>query len=176
MFLSSLRLPLCLISLAVVSACDSEFLADKETSFPKRDELRRAEDRGKLTGDGLSLFGGGSDSSGTSAGENPLGVNAFLWRATLDTLAFLPLRDADPFGGVVITDWYEDPAARGERYKVTALILDRALRADAIQISLFKQRKDKAGEWVDIEVQDRLERKLEDTILTRARELRVNQL
>lgn len=178
MFPSALRLPLCLATLALLTAaCDSEFLADKETSFPKRDEIRRAEDRGKLTGSGVDLFGdSASGRSGGAAGENPLGVNAFLWRATLDTLAFLPLRDADPFGGVVITDWYEDPAARGERYKVTALILDRSLRADAIQISLFKQRKDAAGEWVDIEVEDRLERKLEDTILTRARELRVNQL
>jgi len=160
--------------LLLLTACD-DMLGERELSFPKRDKLERAEDRGKLTGDGLNLFGGGTDSA-DAAGTNPLGVNAFLWRATLDTLAFLPLRDADPFGGVVITDWYEDPSARGERYKVTALILDRSLRADAIQVSLFKQRKDTAGEWADIEVEDRLERKLEDTILTRARELRVNQL
>lgn len=168
-------LPLAILTF--MTACDGDFLGDKETSYPKRDELMRAEDRGKVTGDGLDLFGGGaSKSSGGSAGENPLGVNAFLWRATLDTLAFLPLRDADPFGGVVITDWYEDPAARGERYKVSALILDRSLRADAVQVSLFKQQRDAQGEWVDIEVPDRLERKLEDTILTRARELRVNSL
>lgn len=148
--------------------------AEKELSYPQRDELSRAADRGKLTGDGLELGGSGDDDDG--GGRNPLGVNAFLWRATLDTLAFLPLRDADPFGGVVITDWYEDPQARGERYKVTALILDRKLRADGVKISLFKQKKDPSGEWVNIDVDDKVERKLEDTILTRARQLRVQSL
>ena len=155
----------------LLAACEG---VDKELSFPQREELDRLDNRGKLTGDGLSL--GGSGQEGETGGKNPLGVNSFLWRATLDTLAFLPLRDADPFGGVVITDWYEDPAARGERYKVTALILDRQLRADGINVSLFKQQRDPQGEWVDIEVADHLERKLEDTILTRARELRVNSL
>jgi hypothetical protein len=159
----------------LLTGCDS--FGDKELSFPKRDELQRAEGRGKITGEGgLDLFGGGSSDSSSGGGANPLGVNAFLWRATLDTLSFLPLRDADPFGGVVITDWYEDPAARGERYKVSALILDKSLRADGIQVSLFKQQRDSNGEWADIDVPDRLERKLEDTILTRARELRVTGL
>lgn len=157
----------------LLGAC-SDFTADKELSFPQRDELQRMEGRGKLTGDGLQLGGGGED--GEAAGKNPLGVNAFLWRATLDTLAFLPLRDADPFGGVVITDWYEDPQARGERYKVNALIMDRKLRADGIKISLFKQRKDVKGEWANMDVDPGLERKLEDTILTRARQLRVKSL
>ncbi len=159
--------------LLLLTACDA--LGEKELSFPQRQELERAKGRGKLTGDGLSIFGGDNDIA-QEAGKNPLGVNAFLWRATLDTLAFLPLRDADPFGGVVITDWYEDPAARGERYKVTALILDRSLRADGVSISLFKQQRDTGGEWVNVEVPERLARKLEDTILTRARELRVKSL
>lgn len=170
---SRLLYPFALILL--LSACDS--LGDKDLSFPKRDELKRADARGKLTGEGgLDLFGGRGSDSDSGGGANPLGVNAFLWRATLDTLSFLPLRDADPFGGVVITDWYEDPAARGERYKVSALILDKSLRADGIQVSLFKQQRDPTGEWADIDVPDRLERKLEDTILTRARELRVTGL
>lgn len=161
-------IPALLILLAACSDTESEL------SFPQRQELLRNQSRGRLTGDGLKLGGGGDEEGG--GGKNPLGVNAFLWRATLDTLAFLPLHDADPFGGVVITDWYEDPKTRGERYKVTALILDKQLRADGVKISLFKQRRASNGEWVDIEVQDRLERKLEDTILTRARQLRVSNL
>ena len=165
--------PLLLAGLMLVlTACDS-LTTDKELSFPKTERVKRLEERGKLTGDGLSL-GGSSDESG--AAKNPLGVNAFLWRASLDTLAFLPLRDADPFGGVILTDWYEDPKTRGERYKVNAMILDRSLRADGIKVSLFKQKRDEKGEWVDMEVEDVVERKLEDTILTRARELRVNNL
>lgn len=169
-----LLLPVFMMLTGALTACEDGALGDKELDFPQRQELERNQSRGKLTGDGLSL--GGSEDESTAAGKNPLGVNAFLWRATLDTLAFLPLRDADPFGGVVITDWYEDPAARGERYKVSALILDRTLRADGIKVSLFKQKRDTENEWVDIEVDSALERKLEDTILTRARELRVNNL
>ena len=99
-----------------------------------------------------------------------------MWRATLDTLSFLPLASADPFGGVVLTDWYEDPNTRGERFKVSALILDRSLRADAIQVAVFKQQKDAQGNWADVEAPERLARKLEDTILTRARELRVTNM
>ncbi|MBN67636.1 MAG: hypothetical protein CMM94_08765 [Rickettsiales bacterium] len=147
---------------------------DAEQSYPQRDELDRRDNRGKLTGEaGLSL-GGGNDAA-KDAGANPLGVNAFLWRATLDTLAFMPFTNADPFGGVIITDWYEDPNARGERFKITAMILDRQLRADGVKISLFKQRLDQTGAWRDVEVDKSLERKLEDTILTRARQLRVKQ-
>lgn len=162
------------LGLGSLSAC-GDSLGDKELSFPQRQEQVRNQKRGKLTGDGLSL-GGPADES-EEAGKNPLGVNAFLWRATLDTIAFMPLRDADPFGGVVITDWYEDPQARGVRYKINALILDRTLRADGIKIALFKQeRNEETGEWSDAEVPSKLERQLEDTILTRARELRVNNL
>ena len=109
-------------------------------------------------------------------GKNPLGVNSFLWRATLDTLAFLPLASADPFGGVILTDWYEDPDAKGERFKVNALILDRQLRADSLKLTVFRQKKDARGNWTDAATDATLSRKLEDTVLTRARQLRVNQL
>jgi hypothetical protein len=157
------------LGLTMLAACDG---MEKETSYPERKELERNQARGKLTGDGLSL---GGESDEEKAGNNPLGVNSFLWRATLDTLAFMPLASADPFGGVIITDWYEDPKARGERFKVTALILDRNLRADGVKVSLFKQQQQN-GQWADVAVEDNLERELEDTILTRARQLKVKSL
>ncbi len=161
-------LPL-LLSPFVLAACDG--LEKDSSSYPQRKELKRNEARGKLTGDGLTL---GGSSKGEDAGNNPLGVNSFLWRATLDTLAFMPLASADPFGGVIITDWYEDPNAQGERFKVNVLILDRQLRSDGVKVSLFKQiRSDDRG-WTDTKVEDKLARQMEDTILTRARQLRVN--
>lgn len=147
-------------------------VADKGASYPVTAEKARKEARGKLTGDGVSFFGG--DEKESSSGS-PIGVNSFLWRATLDTLSFMPLATTDPFGGVVITDWYEDPSAKGERFKVNALILDKTLRSDGVRISLFKQLKDDKNMWKDAEVDGTLARKLEDTILTRARQLRVNQ-
>ncbi len=155
--------------ITLLSACDG---VESEASYPERQELERNIKRGKLTGDGLTLGGGGDDES--SGGKNPLGVNSFLWRATLDTLAFMPLSSADPFGGVIITDWYEDPKSRGERFKVNALILDRQLRADGVNVSVFKQSRTEEG-WIDEAVADSIERKLEDTILTRARQLRIKQ-
>lgn len=145
-------------------------LPDHPISSEDARELRH----GKLTGEGgLKLFGGDDDDNG--GGASPIGVNSFLWRATLDTLTFMPITSADPFGGVILTDWYEDPKARGERFKITALILDRRLRTDAIKITVHKQKQDDTGSWHDEPKNKSLGRKLEDTILTRARELRVKQ-
>lgn len=165
---------LALTCLLLVSACASLGLEGDTTSFPKTEEDRRKERFGRLGGeDGLVSFGG--DEKKEDGSNNPLGVNSFLWRATLDTVGFMPIASADPFGGVIITDWYEDPAARGERFKINALILDRALRADSIRVTLFKQRTSPKG-WEDIAVPEATSRQLEDAILTRARQLRIAQL
>lgn len=98
------------------------------------------------------------------------GVNSYLWRATLETLNFLPLDQVDPFGGVVITDWYADPEAPEERLRATAYILDQALRADALSVSVFKQVRGPNG-WTDAPVDADTARQLENAILTRARQL-----
>src|SRR5258706_2995968 len=96
-------------------------------------------------------LGGGN---GPKAVSNPdsaaqIGVNGYLWRATLDTLSFMPLASADPYGGVVITDWYVNPEAPGERFKCTVYILDARLRADGLNVAVFKQNRNAAGEWID---------------------------
>ena len=101
-----------------------------------------------------------------------VGVNSYLWHATLDTLSFMPLASADPFGGVIITDWYSSPQDPSERMKVTIYILDRRLRADGIKIAVFRQTRSNEG-WVDAQVNADTATKLEDAILTRARELRL---
>lgn len=158
-----------------LDACSMLPAADDEQNYPKADIDRRRARVGKMTGDEGVVIGGTSDKE-KEAGKNPLGVNSFLWRATLDTLAFLPMASADPWGGVILTDWYEDPQAPGERFKVNALILDRQLRADSLKISVFRQKKDKNGNWMDAATDATLARKLEDTVLTRARQMRVDQL
>ena len=136
---------------------------------------------------GLILAGCGSSSdsskyiqdsdSGTTAissesGQRTLGVNSYLWHATLDTLAFMPLQSEDPFGGVIITDWYSTPANPADRVKVTIYILDRRLRADGLKIAVFRQTKGADG-WVDAAANPDTATKLTDAILTRARELRL---
>jgi hypothetical protein len=100
-----------------------------------------------------------------------IGVNSYLWRASLDALSFMPLLQADSAGGVVITDWYANPSNPGERMKVTVSILDQDLRADALRIAASRQVA-QGGTWVDAPVQAATVQKLEEIILTRARDLR----
>lgn len=114
----------------------------------------------------------GSTAISSSGGRVTLGVNSYLWRATLDTLSFMPLQSEDPFGGVILTNWYSAPAAPNERMRVTVYILDRRLRADGLKVTVFRQTQTPQG-WVDAAVNPETAVKLEDAILTRARELRL---
>lgn len=100
-----------------------------------------------------------------------IGVNSYLWRASLDALSFMPLLQADSSGGVIITDWYANPGNASERMKVTVSILDRDLRADALRVAASRQVA-QGGTWVDAPVQAATVQKLEEVILTRARDLR----
>jgi hypothetical protein len=113
-----------------------------------------------------------SSTIASTSGKMTLGVNQYLWHASLDTLRFMPLQSADPFGGVIITEWYSAPDAPTERLRVTVYILDRNLRADGLKIAVFRQTRSADG-WVDAAVSPDTATKLEDAILTRARELRL---
>jgi alpha-beta hydrolase superfamily lysophospholipase len=100
-----------------------------------------------------------------------IGVNAYLWRAAVDTLSFAPLITADSNGGVIVTDWYANPSTPGERVKLTVSIIDQDLRADALRVAASRQ-VNQNGVWVDAPVAAATVQKLEDIILTRARDLR----
>jgi len=123
---------------------------------------------GGLFGDQGISIGVGKTKSDEGAG---LGVNAYLWRGALETLSFMPLASADPFGGVIITDWYQPPAASGERFKATAYILGRQLRADGVRVSIYRQVM-QDGQWVDAPVSQSTVGDIENKVLARARELR----
>ncbi len=99
-----------------------------------------------------------------------IGVNKYLWRASLETLNFMPLAEIDPFGGVIITDWYANPQVPNERFKANVYILDTNLRADALKVAVFKQTRTGSG-WVDASVDGDTARSIENSILTRARAL-----
>ena len=106
-----------------------------------------------------------------SAAQAPnMGVNSFLWRASLETLNFMPLAQVDPFGGVIVTDWYASAEAPQERFKANVYILDTNLRADALKTSIFKQTRSTGG-WEDAAVDADTARQIENAILTRARQL-----
>jgi len=104
-----------------------------------------------------------------------LSVNAYLWRGALDTLSFMPLASADPFGGVIITDWYAPPAANGERFKATAYILGRELRTDGVRVTVFRQVRN-GGTWEDAPINPGTATDIENKVLARARELRAQQV
>lgn len=120
----------------------------------------------------LPFSGGGSSARAQRAdAQTGIGVNGFLWRATLDTLAFMPLLNADPWGGVVNYDWYVNPQTPNERFKATVFILDRRLRADALNVTVTKEVRDASGGWTAAPISDQTETDLENAILTRARQL-----
>ena len=119
----------------------------------------------------LNVFGGSSAKSGASTG---LGINSYLWRASLDTLAFMPLTTVDSTGGVILTDWYANPQVPNERFKLTVYILDTRLRADGVKVSVFRQEQAEGSEqWRDATVAAKTATQLENQILRRARELKV---
>jgi hypothetical protein len=163
------------LSVVLVAGCSS--LGDN-MRVPAPDEYRddsgRARVRGRLLGsDGLLIFGTDRNQNRNQAegSGTGIGVNAFLWRATLDTLSFMPLSSADPFGGVIITDWYQPPGTNGERFRATAYILGRQLRSDGVRVVVFRQEQ-RAGNWVDVPVSAGTAAEIEDQVLNRARELR----
>ncbi|MFA5989734.1 MAG: DUF3576 domain-containing protein [Sphingomonas sp.] len=122
----------------------------------------------------LAACGGGKDRPRADLAASrvtTIGVNSYLWRATLDAISFMPLVQTDSNGGVIVTDWFVNPASPAERTKVTVSILDQDLRADALRVAVLRQIN-RDGQWVDAPVRAATAQKLEDIILTRARDLR----
>src|SRR3977135_4456986 len=129
------------------------------------------QEEGTLFGPG-GMFGSKADRKEDNG--SGVAVNAYLWRASLDTINFIPLVSADPFGGGIITDWYTPAEQPNERMKVQITILDRELRADGVRVAVFKQQTGpKGGGWVDAQVDPRTNIDIENAILTRARQLRI---
>lgn len=122
---------------------------------------------------GLFGFGFGRDDGDARGNERAeIGVNSLLYRATLETLSFMPLESQDPWGGVIITEWYNNPDLPNERFKATVYILDTRLRADALRVSLFRQVLTANG-WMNADVDPATSIQIENAILTRARQLRL---
>ncbi len=167
----AIRLAPALVALATLTACSSaKPVGPDEYAQPG---YNTGGGSGKMFGDdGLVLFGGNkTKNADQQAQAGGIGVNAYLWRGALDTLAFMPLASADPFGGVIITDWYTPPATSGERFKAAAYILGRQLRADGVRVSIFRQVQ-QGGQWVDAAVATTTTSEIENKVLARARELR----
>lgn len=156
------------VFLLALAACGG---VSSDATYPDK-EKEATYKQGSLVSEkgGFDLFGGDKAKDQTSG----ITVNAYLWRAALDTVSFMPLLSADPFGGVILTDWYSKPDSN-ERLKLTVLVLDRTLRADGIKIKAFRQIQNAKGQWVDDAVAPSIASKLEEAVLTRARQLKLSQ-
>ncbi len=163
--------------LPVLAACggnDQRLVNNDEYGDYRRGAVRQ---RPLGTSAGIVIFGVDKDReareavAGNGLGGSGLSVNAYLWRATLDTLSFMPLASADPFGGTIITDWYSPAGAGGERFRAQAYVLGRQLRSDGVRVQVFRQTQDR-GQWVDSPVSPATNSEMEDKVLSRARELR----
>ncbi len=145
--------------------------------YPRGSNQRQAgvqqpqgESEGVFGKDGLKLFGGGEDGEG--GGGSGVPVNAWLWEASVDSVMFMPLTTADPFGGMLVTDWYTPPESPNERFKIQVKV-GTELRADGVKATVFRQQRDPTGSWIQAPVDPQTNRDFEDLILTRARQLRV---
>ena len=148
----------------------------------ERERLERERERGQNDPDDENIvdqvFGNifKGDSKNNNRGGAGIAVNTYLWRASLDTLSFMPLLSADPFGGVIITDWYSTSEKPKEKFKIVAYILDKSLRVDAIKIAVFKKIKNENGEWIDHKSNKVLKNKVEDAILSKARKFKIQSI
>ncbi len=157
----------------VLAGCSGVKVGEGYTN-PNYDDIARDKQSESIFGDGGLSVGGKTKEDNNGGGG--IGVNGFLWRASLDTISFMPLISADPFGGVIITDWHSPGGgedAKTERFKLTVYILSKDLRADGIKVSSFKQRLDKSGNWIDSPPDAATANKIENAILSRAREMRI---
>lgn len=163
----------------VLGACEGGIAPIDDPDTPDPFQSRRGYDQPSgsiFSGDGegidiFGLFGSGSGKGTAGGGGGGIGVNNYLWRASLDTISFMPLASADPFGGVIITDWYTPPETPAERFKMNVYILGRQLRADGVRVAVFRQNRASGG-WIDATVTKKTSVNLENEILNRARQLR----
>lgn len=154
-----------LSSVLVLAACSHA----KQPDLPNMETYRLPQSMASSSGGLGSLFTLGGKSHNNETGG--IAVNAYLWRASLDTLSFMPLASADPFSGVIITDWYSPPATPDRRFKVTAYVLGNTLAANNLKVSIFRQVR-QGGGWVNAQVDPATATGIEDRILARAAQLR----
>lgn len=157
---------------SLLGACSSLGL-QSDSHYEDKDREKLYKNGSILSDEGGATLLGGTDKKSSGEGTG-MAVNGYLWRASLDTLAFMPIATADPFGGVITTDWYSAPGTPNERIKVNVFILDRELRADGVRVSVFRQVRS-GNAWTDADVSPSTASNLENAVLTRARQLKLAQ-
>ena len=156
---------------SLVACQGSREVTSREYSGNARQSLSPDTRPGILGDDGVSMNIGGKHPEQDRSARTGIGVNAYLWRAALDTLSFMPLQSADPFGGVIITGWWQTRTNPNEQFKVTVYILSSALRSENLKMAIFRQTEHN-GQWTNDSVDSKLITSMENKILLHAIELR----
>ena len=165
-----------LAMVAVVSACGSGNYAQKEDPMAPGTGPARERPNTDSIFDDTALDLSSLNSSGSTDPKDSLPVNKYLWQASLDTLNFLPLASTDPFTGVIATEWSTTPNSATERFKVTVYMTSYVLEASSLQVAVFREARNEQGLWVPQQVNPETALKLENAILTRARQIRIAAL
>ena len=172
------------LSITFISSCSFDDADVVRAPIPEDLIMKRERERREASGNAEdeSFIGdifkdiGFGNKGPSGGGGGGIGVNTHLWKATLNTLSFMPLLSADPFGGVIITDWHSSSEASKEKFKIVAYILGKELRVDAIKVAVFKKIKNENGNWVDKKSNKTLQNKVEDAILTKARKYKIQSI
>lgn len=176
----AIGIPVGLALAGLVVACDGNYSAKKEVGPRSGPQNRYDPNAEGLFGEGGFTFGklaSGELLDGDAAAKGSAApVNKFLWQASLDTVSFMPLASTDPFTGVIATDWSSTEAAPGERFKVTIYLTSPELSATSVNVAVYRQIRDDSGNWIQTAVDPATPRRLEDAILTRARQIRIAEL
>lgn len=168
---NTLILTSCLLTILTVTSCSK---IKSEAKYPTGADRASTEQSGGIYSEAPTIWGEGRsilNQKGDQVQGEGITVNSFLWRATLDTVSFMPIASADPFGGTILTDWYTSADAPNEKIKLNVIILGKELKASAVKVTVFKQIDGR-----DVAPSAETGRKLEDAILTRARQMRIAQI
>ena len=141
--------------------------------------LRDAENRlttggGLFSSNGIDLFGGDNKNSGGFAGVG-MPINPYLWSASLETLSFMPLSSADPFGGTIFTDWYGSEVNENERCKINVFISGAELNTQNLRVASFCEVF-KNNKWIGIKTNNEDNISLENAILNKAKKLKLKNI
>jgi hypothetical protein len=147
-----------------------------KTTAPETNPTDMPKGPGLFSGESGNILSAFNKTAKDKESAGNIGVNIYLWQAALQNLSFMPIKTADSNGGVIATDWYTQPEKPNEKFRANILILGKKLQASGLQVTIFKQVKDAKGVWQDVPVSPSTVRALEDTILTKARALRVQAL
>lgn len=158
------------LSLVGCKTHEEELHRDKTKERDNKNKRERREERTRGYIFDEPIFSTAPSKKSEASG---IGVNAYAWKASLEAISFMPKRSLDPFGGVLITDWYVNPESPQERLRVEILILGRTLRSDAVKVAIFRQIQNSRKEWVEGVVAPETIQDFEETILTRAREMKI---